>query len=55
MRQWPRGEGINTYLRGQRAATLELPVTSAHVLQDLDTPEDYRRLLAEWEAGVRLG
>jgi molybdenum cofactor cytidylyltransferase len=45
MRALIRGQGLNVYLRGQAEQTLEVPVDSADVLLDLDTPEDYRRLL----------
>lgn len=45
LRGHPQGEGLNTYLRGQMGITLELPVDSASVVEDLDTPEDYERLL----------
>jgi molybdenum cofactor cytidylyltransferase len=44
LRAHPLGEGINTYLRRHEAETLELPVDSADVLIDLDTPADYERL-----------
>jgi molybdenum cofactor cytidylyltransferase len=39
------GEGLNTYLRLHELETLELPVEKPDVLTDLDTPEDYARLL----------
>jgi molybdenum cofactor cytidylyltransferase len=45
MRSLPAGEGLNLYLRQQAAQTLEVPVLSADVLCDLDTPEDYERLV----------
>jgi molybdenum cofactor cytidylyltransferase len=45
MRALPAGAGLNVYLRGQAAETVEVPVASAGVLCDLDTPEDYERLL----------
>lgn len=48
MRALPPGQGLNVYLRQQAAETLELPVASASVLVDLDTPEDYERLRREW-------
>ncbi|MBY0522847.1 MAG: nucleotidyltransferase family protein [Gemmataceae bacterium] len=48
IRASPAGQGINVYLRQQRAETLEVPVESASVLIDLDTPDDYRRLAAAW-------
>jgi molybdenum cofactor cytidylyltransferase len=37
-------KGLNAYLRLHPAQTLELPVSSPHVLCDLDTPEDYEQL-----------
>jgi len=42
------GKGLNTYLREQRGETLELPVASAAVLCDLDTPEDYEEVLRQY-------
>jgi|SRR5579862_4618817 len=39
------GEGLNTYLRQHEAATLELLVQNLTILVDLDTPDDYARLL----------
>jgi CTP:molybdopterin cytidylyltransferase MocA len=47
VRRRPPGEGLNVYLRGRASATRLVPVADAAVLGDLDTPEDYRRLLAE--------
>jgi molybdenum cofactor cytidylyltransferase len=44
----PAGQGLNAYLRAHAAQTLELPVASAGVLCDLDTPEDYERLRRSW-------
>ena len=35
IRQLPKGLGLNAYLRGQPAATLEVPVSSPDVLADL--------------------
>lgn len=43
----PKG-GLNAYLRDHPSATLEVPVTSAEILCDLDTPEDYERLQKRW-------
>jgi molybdenum cofactor cytidylyltransferase len=48
VRAHPAGQGLNAYLRLHGAETLEVPVTSADVLRDLDTPEDYERLLRTW-------
>lgn len=50
IREHPRGQGINTYLREQRSTTLEVSVSSPGILFDLDTPEDYERLLRTWPA-----
>ncbi len=47
IRAHPRGQGLNTYLRGQGKDVLELAVANAGVLCDLDTPEDYERLRQE--------
>jgi molybdenum cofactor cytidylyltransferase len=41
----PAGEGLNTYLRRHAEQTLEVPVEAPNVVEDLDTPEDYERLL----------
>ena len=43
LRALPAGEGLNVYLRAQEVC--ELPVESAGVVEDLDTPEDFARLL----------
>jgi molybdenum cofactor cytidylyltransferase len=45
MRALPTGQGLNVYLRGQAAVTREIPVEQKGILCDLDTPEDYARLL----------
>ncbi len=47
IRGHPPGEGLNTYLRRHAEHSLELPVDSRAVVEDLDTPEDYERLLRE--------
>jgi molybdenum cofactor cytidylyltransferase len=52
IRTLPAGQGLNVYLRQQAAETLEMPVRSADILRDLDTPEDYERLLQTWEQSV---
>jgi CTP:molybdopterin cytidylyltransferase MocA len=44
----PAGQGVNVLLR--TAAKIEVPVESAGVLSDLDTPDDYERLRQAWPA-----
>ncbi len=50
LRAFPAGQGINGYLRSQAGETLEVAVTNAGILWDLDTPEDYERLRQAWPA-----
>jgi nicotine blue oxidoreductase len=38
-------DGINAYLRSHGDETFELPVADPGVLANLDTPEDYKRML----------
>jgi CTP:molybdopterin cytidylyltransferase MocA len=52
IRALPPGLGLNRYFRQQSEETLEVPVESAEVLCDLDTPEDYERLLRQWQASI---
>jgi molybdenum cofactor cytidylyltransferase len=47
IRRHPAGEGLNTYLRLHTAQTREVATASAEILRDLDTPEDYVRLLQD--------
>jgi molybdenum cofactor cytidylyltransferase len=47
IRALPAGQGVNVYLRQWEAQTLVVPVSSASVLTDLDTMEDYERLVRE--------
>jgi molybdenum cofactor cytidylyltransferase len=47
IRTFPAGLGLNTYLRQNAERTLEVPVENASILFDLDTPEDYARLLGD--------
>jgi len=44
----PADQGLNVYLRQHAEETLELPVDSAEILRDLDTPEDYQQLRRAW-------
>ena len=43
------GQGLNLYLREHEEDIREVPVMSAEVLCDLDTPEEYERLCRRWE------
>lgn len=47
IRALPREDGLNAFIRVQRDQTFELPWVSAEILRDLDTPDDYRQLLAD--------
>jgi molybdenum cofactor cytidylyltransferase len=51
IRAFPKGQGLNAYLRQFAAETLEIPVDSPDVLIDLDTPEDYERLKQRFDEG----
>jgi molybdenum cofactor cytidylyltransferase len=46
IRALPPDQGINALLRGSAEEVHELPVADPTVLCDLDTPDDYQRLLA---------
>jgi molybdenum cofactor cytidylyltransferase len=46
LRASPLGEGLNRFIRSRPERTAEVPVDSDLILADLDTPEDYARLLA---------
>jgi molybdenum cofactor cytidylyltransferase len=48
IREFPTGLGLNVYLRQHAAETLELPVSSAEILCDLDTPQEYDQLLSRF-------
>ena len=48
IRALPSHEGLNVYVRGQTDNIREVELQTAEVLRDLDTPEDYARLVAEW-------
>jgi CTP:molybdopterin cytidylyltransferase MocA len=52
IRQLEAGVGLNVYLRRHAAATCEVPIPGARP-DDLDTPEDYARLLEDWEKSER--
>jgi molybdenum cofactor cytidylyltransferase len=44
----PAGERLNAYIRGRSEVTMEVPVEDPAIHWDLDTPEDYERLLREY-------
>lgn len=48
IRDSPAGEGLNQYIRNQSEHTKEIVVTSPSILEDLDTPQDYEKLLGGW-------
>ncbi len=43
IRSLDRGEGINVYLRRLENETREVTITDPEILNDMDTPEDYRQ------------
>ena len=45
LRELPADQGLNAFIRAHAAETIELPWPSDEILRDLDTPEDYQRLL----------
>ena len=47
----PGNRGLNTVTRGHPGDTLELPVATGEVVEDMDTPGDYWRERARWSAG----
>jgi molybdenum cofactor cytidylyltransferase len=49
IRALPSHVGLNVFLRSKPKQTLEVPGDSPTILWDLDTPEDYQRILAAWE------
>ena len=46
----PADRGLNWLLREYANEVTELPVESTAAITDLDTPDDYRRLVSEWQA-----
>lgn len=47
IRAMPAEQGLNAFIRAHAAETFELAWPSDEILRDLDTPEDYERLLKE--------
>ncbi len=54
IRVFDQDVGLNAYFRSQRTATIEVPVDSAEVLTDLDTPQDYQKLQQRMASGDYL-
>lgn len=50
IRALPPDRGINAYFREHTPDVREVEVTSAGVLCDLDTPDDYEQLRTNWKA-----
>jgi molybdenum cofactor cytidylyltransferase len=48
LRDLPAGQGLNAYFRQHPSEVAEVPVATASILVDLDTPEDYEALLYEY-------
>ncbi len=53
LRSHPAGEGINAFVRCQAVLTWEVPAQDPGVLQDVDTPADYERLLDTMSKAVQ--
>jgi molybdenum cofactor cytidylyltransferase len=49
IRQLGAGEGLNQYVRRHAADIREVPMASDAILRDVDTPEDYHVLRAEYD------
>ena len=49
IRNWPPSAGLDSYIRSRALETLECEWETAEVVCDLDTPEDYQRLLRLWD------
>jgi molybdenum cofactor cytidylyltransferase len=47
IKKLPAGVGLNHFVRSKSEEILEVKANSPAVLQDLDTPEDYAKLIAE--------
>jgi molybdenum cofactor cytidylyltransferase len=45
--------GLNQLLRSQPARVLEVSVSDRRVLDDLDTPEDWERLLIDYQSSIQ--
>lgn len=47
IRMMPAEHGLNAFIRSRGKETFELDWPNGEILRDLDTPEDYQRLLTE--------
>ncbi|MCE9533046.1 MAG: nucleotidyltransferase family protein [Planctomycetes bacterium] len=45
IRALPASQGLNAYLRARPEQVFEIPVASGSILLDLDTPEDYEKIV----------
>jgi len=54
LRRWPAGQGLNRFLREHAGQTCECPLNDPEILCDLDTPEDYQRLLERFRSQHQL-
>jgi CTP:molybdopterin cytidylyltransferase MocA len=52
IRAYPAYLGLNRWIREQSEKTLEVAVPEVEVTADLDTPEDYARLVERWTAAA---
>lgn len=50
IRNWPKDQGLNAYIRAHAADTYEFPWSTDEILLDLDTPEDYQAFLKPKQA-----
>jgi molybdenum cofactor cytidylyltransferase len=50
LRQMPAGQGLNAYIRARTAEVHEVLWSSAEILRDLDTPEDYEAMVRAFES-----
>jgi molybdenum cofactor cytidylyltransferase len=55
IRGLPAGEGINSYVKRLAGETREIEVSDSRILADLDTPEDYQRLVEAESSSTRRG
>jgi molybdenum cofactor cytidylyltransferase len=49
----PTDQGLNAVTRGHPEDTLEIPFSDPEIIEDMDTPADYRRMVKRLEAAQR--